>query len=267
MDMYKPSYKSTINPQYWMQQLGRNLTKKEKYLLMSVRQEKMMNDSICNIYNFATEQKLYTPALTQLSGNCFFESLKILGVCNNVMDFRTGLGMLMFYFRDIKNFIHGQELSIFEMFQFINDIDSVFCHKTKKFYKYNYDTMCIDLMSEGEWTRLPTELIIMVISSFLNIKVRIFHDNGHITEINSAENPTRCVNIGLIGEVHYIPLTERHGAPHENNIVRYTNALKNFHQWAERMMDDSDASESDGFDSDNEETHTNGRQNMFVSKV
>lgn len=231
-------YKSTLSIPYWTSYLYRKLTKKELAMFEMVKSEKQMNDQLAKISEYAKKENLCAPYLTSMSGNCFFESMQYLNVFSDAADFRIALSMIFILFKNKKNFIAGQEFSLAELFSFINEIDSVFCRKNLKFYKYNYDAMCIDVMQECSWTRLPTQLIMMIISMFMNIKFKIFHDNGHITEISSTqkENPT-IINLGLVGELHYIPLEEITNENMKLPQIKFGRAHAMFHKWAKFVSD------------------------------
>lgn len=234
MDDITFDYRTTNNPKYWMDYLNRRLSKKEECLLDSVGNEYSLNKQIEKIYHVATDNGLFVPYLTPMSGNCFFESLEFLKLYDDAQIFRDAIGTLMLLFKNKKHFIPTQELSLEELFVLTNEIEYVFCNKTDRFYKYNFDAMCLDIMSNAAWTRLPTEMIMSVISIMMNIEFVIVHNNGHITKISTVSNEnTVKFHLGLIGELHYIPLMKRVGYPHENQLPIFSTATKVFHKWAQ----------------------------------
>ena len=228
---YVYHYEKTINRQYWQNFLDRNLTEEEKYLIESINDEKRINHKIEMLNQAASNQGLYIPMLTRMRGNCLFECFQYHNVLDDIMEFRRGLSKLMFSFRDFPNFIPGQSLTLKELFDCQNEIEYVYCKKTHKLYKYNYDIMCRDIACNYSWTRLPTQLLLTVISFVFNLKIRILYDNSYITEICTNDD-SDIINIGLLGELHYVPLEIKRGLQREDILPKYTDALKEFHQWA-----------------------------------
>ena len=244
-------YKSTINLEYWSKYLGRKLTYEEFMILKNAKSEQLMNEKIYEIYEHATLKNLYVPKLTGLYGNCIFESLQYYGLCEDVDNFRKGLATLLIAFKNKKFFIPDQELSLSELFNFTNSIEYVFCKNEKRLYKYNFDAMCIDLAMDSSWTRLNTELVLLCLTVLLNIKINIFHNNGHITVIKTTENEhTKDIYFGQINEIHYIPLDTRMGNKREIVCPKYRAGLKKFHKWAKQMAIEQNRTESSDDDSE-----------------
>lgn len=232
----KYNYKNTLNLKYWGKYLGRKLKKNEYFLIKQAENETSMNNKIMDIYNSAKLNGLYVPQLTTLVGNCIFESFQYHGLCEDINTFRCGLAYLMILFKDKKFFIPGQELSLEEIFNFSNNIETVFCKKTKRLYKYTFIAMCLDLAKNCSWTRLNTQLIFLVMTVLLNIRISILHNNGHITEIKTIENEnTMNVYLGLIDETHYIPIAVRRGHPIEDVCPKYLESIREFHGWAREV--------------------------------
>jgi hypothetical protein len=236
MNIKTYDYKSNVGVQYWEQYLGRHLTKQEYFILKQAKSEKQFNDRIKNLYTIASSKGLYIPLLTNMYGNCIFESLQYYKLCENVDDMRIGLALLMTMFKNKKNFFPNQSDSLNELFSF-NDIEFVFCQKTKQLYKYNFDAMCVDLATDSSWTRLNTQLIFMIMSLLLNLKFIILNDGHHSynTEISTIENEnTKTIYLGQIGELHYIPL-DRMQEGTEYHCPKYDDSLNDFHMWARSM--------------------------------
>lgn len=198
--------------------LNRDVTHEEMSILSYIKSEYNFNQEIKNLYNCGLQYNLYIPALTELSGNCFFESLQILNIIDDQIKFRNALAMAMLVFKDKKFFIKNQDLTLEELFNFTNEIECVYCTNTNKFYKYDYKAMLYDIMTDTAWTRLPTQIIIMVIATLLNIKFVILHNNSHITELGESEE---IVYLGLVDEMHYIPLKKQDEKYEINNIPLY----------------------------------------------
>jgi hypothetical protein len=236
---YEFHYERTINPNYWASFLGRNLTHEEMSVLDSVIKEKQLNNAIRSVHTFAASRGMYIYKMVSMSGNCFYESLQLLGLFENMTEFRHTIAVSMILFGDIKYFNPIDDRKLREIFEMTNEIEDVYCTKTKTFYKYNYDAMCVDLMTSTTWTRLPTELITMVISMILNVKFNVLHDNGHVTEIfinwPSNKGPPKEYWLGLIGELHYFPLVNCRGYDEENNVPHFDQMLRQFQNWARSM--------------------------------
>lgn len=250
------SFPQTLNKEHWETFLGRELTTKELFIIDSYRMERVFNDKITNLYNISREKRLYNPLLTDLYGNCLFESLKyyslpnsytnteinrdnLFKICDDEDKLRKGLAEIMFMFRDYKNFFPNQEDSLMDIFAMGNDIDTVLCKDDGLVYKYTYDIMCDDLASDFSWTRLPTQLILMVLSKLLNIKIIIISDTSEYQhEINMCEvdcDNNRTIYLGHIGESHYIPLDVRKGEPNEDICMKYNDSKIKFYRWARTM--------------------------------
>ena len=255
-------YESTVNKEYWRNLLCRNLTSEESYILENTKCEKVINTRIKQINSFGEAHNLYIPMLTNMYGNCIFETLQYFNLCDDIDELRSGIALVMLIFKNTKNFIPNQELTLAELFLFRNEVEHVFCKVTRKLYKYNFDAMCIDLAMDCSWTRLNTELILTVMSIVLKLKFMIFHDNGHITTICVDENEnTKSIYMGLVEEVHYFPLDKKSDSSEEYETPKYTKALKVFHKWAHEMTQNIDTSSdsnnsselsSDSSDNDND---------------
>lgn len=269
------NYKLTINDEYWANQLrsiGKRLTKKEKKLLRSVKYEKQDNEAMARIQAKAITNGLYIPRLTELVGDCMFESIEHSGFCADREEFRKSIAILFFLFGDCK-VISAYEEPLKEVFAFFNEIEHVYCHDTNLLFKYTYYTMCSDMFTSGSWSRLPTELVMTVISVFFKVRFHIYHDNGHIDKICdievdkeiSLEDRESNIYLALIGENHYVPLVH---IPDGMNVTetlkcpKYDVQLKKFHRWAREKADtlglyddviqNVDPDDDSGFDQESE---------------
>jgi hypothetical protein len=252
-------YETTVNMDYWRNYMRRDLKDKEIALLKNTRCENMMNRKIKELYGHARSKNLFVPMLTNLHGNCIFESLQYHGLCDDVDDFRKGLAMLLLAVKDKKYFFPNQEMSLSEVFATRNEIEYVFCKNKKRLYKYNFDAMCMDLATDSSWRRLDTEIILSSLTILLNIRIHTLHDNGYVTTIQTIENDdTIDIWLGLIDELHYIPLDVKVGNIKEEVCPLYREGLIEFHKWARSMAvalgrvveEDSDDSDSGGDNSE-----------------
>jgi hypothetical protein len=246
----KYNYKSTVCINYWTTQLERinkQLHKRDRKILKNAKNEKCDNESLQRIHARALQDNLYIPCLTELNGDCMFESMQHAGLCVDKNYMRKSVGLLFFLFGNCK-LISGHDMTLKELFDMTNDIQYVYCHNNDKLYKYTYYTMCSDMFTDGCWSRLPAELVLMMISIFFKVRFHVYHDNGHVAKICdimldnqlSETDPGSNIRVGLIGEHHYIPLVERNGNAQELKCPKYDTELRKFHKWAKeiaRMID------------------------------
>jgi hypothetical protein len=247
-------YRNNINPRYWGSILQRKLTEDEYEILHDVKSEIKMNSVINDIHNKVIQEGLYFPMLTENDGNCLFHSLCYYNLAKDIVSLKKSISNMMIFFKDKKNFIPNQDLTLAELFSFHNEIQNVFCYKKHKMYKYNYDTMCIDILADDGWKRINTELMLTVLSIVLNIKFKIYHNNNHITNICPVENEdTQIIILAQLGECHYIPLDV---IPKGKKVdcPMYTENYKKFLNWADSIMNDDYESNSENNLDDHYET-------------
>lgn len=240
MDIQFPK---TINPNKWAEYLKRDLEISEKMILRNFHCEINMNQKIGNIYGRYKEKKIYCPKLSDLYGNCLFESLIYHKIGENVNSLRLGLAKIMYKFKDYKNFFNSRPETLEEIFNETNEIELVY-KKTQDdriYYKYNYDAMIQDLSCDNSWGKLPTHLLLMVISLLYHIKIIIINNvNDYNICINAYENDEskikKTIYIGHIIEYHYIPLDINDDS--EIKYLFYEEAKNNFFNWANRMQEE-----------------------------
>lgn len=271
------TYKLTVNEAYWhshLKKIGKVLTRKDKILLRSTKNENQDNISMNRIQQRALKNGLHIPCLTNLVGDCMFESIEKTGFCKDRKIFRQSVALMMFLFGNC-NIIKTYNSPLKNTFAMFNDVEYVFCHKTKRLYKYTYYTMCSDMFSDGSWSRLPTEIVLTVIAYLFKVRINIYHDNGHINKICdpdldkilSSTDPKSNINIALIGEHHYVPLTRV--PPHVDSgslkCPKYCVQLKKFLKWAENKADMiglfEDEYEDEYEDEDSDDSHDSNDNN------
>jgi len=253
------NYKLTVKKEYWSDQLQtikKRLTPKDLKILKDAKHEKQDNETITRIYENAMMYDLYIPSLTELVGDCMFESIEKTGLCEDRNSFRQCVAFLFYLFGDCRVFtrydpkqqiITESEETLKEFFGYQNEIEYVYCNINKKLYSYTYSTMCADMFEEGSWSRLPTQLVLMVISVFFKVRFHIHHDNGYVQTICDVilditlpfDDPTCNIHLGLMGEYHYIPLIPIPLDLDRSNIKcpRYTAKTKKFIKWADSKAD------------------------------
>lgn len=195
----------------------KTFSKKEKELADDFRSEMFMNQQLHKLHTICRKKNLIIPKLTNLDGNCLFESLIYHGIAEKIGDLRLFLAKLMLLYKNDKNFLPNITESMAEMFEHINEILYVkyetdnanhYCH-------YTYDVMCHDLANMYSWKRLPTELILMVISFVFNLKIVILNSLSEyenvifITNDTSEENNPKIIYLGIINDLHYVPIGQK----------------------------------------------------------
>ena len=235
-------YRRCINIKYWQNYLDRNLTTREIILIKDVGIEIKENAKLGVIHNMAVKNGLYIEHLTDMDGNCLFESLKYIGIFDDADDLRKGVAFLLLLLENVdmekefkcKNILHTTPKIAFEC---TNDIKYVHCKQHNMLYQYTYQTMCNDLYGDSSWNRLNTEVVLRILAIVFNLGFRIYHTTDYISEIipESSENPT-IVNLGLMGEFHYIPLVPIPGNLDDiPECPKFRNSFKAFHYWARKM--------------------------------
>jgi hypothetical protein len=241
MNVVPYPFPRTLNVAQWEKYLGRKLIDEEYSLIESVRDERDYNKDLEKLYDITKKKGLYIAKLTPRNGNCLFESLNALELCENQDNFRKFLAHIMYMYKDYKNFFSYDARTLREMFNDTNEIEYVISDQELIVYKYTYETMCQDFASGFSWTRLPTQLIIQIISVLMNVRFEIFSNMSEYVNVlnaNSPDSKPRIIYLGHIGEKHYVPLDKRIGKPQEDICPKYGGAKKTFYEWA-LMMEQS----------------------------
>ncbi|AYV77019.1 MAG: hypothetical protein Barrevirus8_5 [Barrevirus sp.] len=239
-------YPTKLNYKVWEDYVGRPLEPKEKYLIGRCKAEKQMNKMMKDLYCQLIKKELnyYVPKLTALDGNCLFESLNYYGIGTSVQELRSVLSMVFYLFQNYKNFLPGQEASLGELFSFTNEIEYVYSkekdeetgEKYKKYYKYTYQIMCQDMNNMSSWQRLPTQLILLVVSYLYKSEIVIINSStGYETVINAYESVNHNhdiskIYLGQLEEFHYLVLDVLE-AGKEFTPLFYTEARDNLSQF------------------------------------
>lgn len=228
----------TLNVAKWEEYLGRRISDEEYSLIESTRDERSYNRDLDKLFEITRKKGLYIPKLTARNGNCLFESLTILGLCENQDDFRKFLAHMMYIFKNRKNFFSYDTRSLEEMFNDTNEVEHVLCNEELHIYKYTYETMCQDFTSGFSWTRLPTQLIIQFISALMNIRFEIYSNTSEyvtVLNVNPQSSNSHTIYLGHLNEKHYVPLEVRIGKPEEDICPKYNTAKQFFLRWAIAM--------------------------------
>ena len=231
------SFPKTLKVDVWVEYLGRPLTSDERDIIEYADCEREYNRQIRNIYRHATVRGLYIPKLTERDGNCLFESLQFLGLCSSSENLRLFIAHIMYSYRDCENLFDGEQRSLKQMFDDTNDVEQVLCDDELVIYKYTYETMCQDVATGCSWTRLPTQLIMMIICRLFNVVFEITSDSTEYVHVIGNQSATvQVVHIGHLSERHYIPLLKRQGLPLEDVCPKYLEYTNDFKNWAYQMQ-------------------------------
>ena len=239
-DVYYPK---TSDIETWESFLNRELTMEEKLYLMDVVIEKGLNKELYSLQeNLKNDGSLYIPKLTSNVGNCLFESLEILGL-GDAEQIRKNVSAVMTLCAKDDSFFPYIHQSLRNIFANSNDIATVLDKNEEKCYKYNYDMMLVDLYSNHSWSRLPTELILMVISRIYKIQILIYHNNSiYVSKINVWNDmPIIIIRLGQLNEEHYVPITQittntTITSDMVNKKIKYVKAKNRFHKWARELI-------------------------------
>jgi hypothetical protein len=238
-DVYYPK---TSDIETWESFLNRDLTMEEKLYLMDVVIEKGLNKEIYSLQeNLKKDGSLYIPKLTSNVGNCLFESLEILGY-GDAEQIRKNVTAVMTLCAKDESFFPYIHQSLRNIFANSNDIATVLDKNEEKCYKYNFDMMLVDLYSKHSWSRLPTELILMVISRIYKIQILIYHNNtAYVSTINIWNDMqiVSTIRLGQLNEEHYVPIkqiTDDISGDIVNKKIKYVKAKNRFHKWARELI-------------------------------
>ena len=222
----------------WISYLSRSLSDSESNILQNFAQERMFNKSIEALHGNCLINNLRVASLTNMHGNCLFESLMYHGIGTDIKSFRKGLASLLYFYKDVKNFIPNTDMTLNEMFVMGNEIEYVcrYHNSEKIYYKYSYNIMCQDLSNADSWTKLPTEFILRVISYIYKKKIVIVGSNSDYLHIidSHPESESNIIYLGHLGESHYVAvgaiMSEADYKP-----VYYNEAKLKFIKWARKM--------------------------------
>ena len=239
------SFPRKLDGDIWETYLDRSLNVLELHRFELARKEKFSNWSLKRLYEKIIFMNLTPVTLVPEDGDCFFSSLNALGIGKGVMDLREGLAYLMYLFRDYKGFFPKDDQTLKEKFTLLSMDESpkfVFCKKVEKVYKYSYELMCQDLADKYSWTKLPMDLIMLVLSALYKIELLIIRDDAPgFTLVNAFDNvpekerpPIKRINLGYLRSFHYIPLRSLEEGESFSPIFD-KRAKQGFIKWAKRQ--------------------------------
>jgi hypothetical protein len=260
IDIRSMDFPRTFNIRLWEMYLGRNLTSEETFIIENAKSEKSFNGELEQLHDVAVKKNLCVPFLTNMHGDCLFESLVYYKLFDSVETLRKSISYLMYIFKDYEYFFPEIKESLAETFPNINEIEHVFCSTDKTLYKYTYDVMCQDFASNNSWTRLPTQMVMMVISHLFNVQFIIISNLStyeHVIDTNSQNIEPKKIYLGHIGESHYVPLMPISEIPDFNGRPpRYVDGKVRFYRWGINCWQELN-SEPDNFNNHHNNNHHN----------
>lgn len=192
--------------------IGRSLTESEKKMVTIFRNEKEQNDrlrTLCDLH-----PTFHVPLLTNWNGDCLFESLIYFGFGESVKDLRHIVASNMQFYKEVKGLFGENSDSLDNMFNNINEVKFIECNDGL-YYEYDFELMCTDLTTKHSWSRLPTQLLLMMMSYIFRIEIIILNNKDTSrTKINAYENHNvqpvlQIIYLGHIRESHYFPLVSK----------------------------------------------------------
>jgi hypothetical protein len=220
---------------------GLKLYKKFMNCIHNAINENKMNIALHNIQQKCINKGLIISALTNLDGNCMFESIIKAGVCGviSIAGLRNHIAKIMKKNKDTPNYFPNNSNTLNQIFNLLNiedtqEINVKYISHKKNIVEYNYDVMCEDLSTLSSWTRLPTQLVLMVIALIYKLRIVIINDGSDnftdetiidIWDI-STNNDIKTIYMGHVLKSHYILLDKNENIKNPVSI-KYTKAAKN----------------------------------------
>jgi hypothetical protein len=218
-------FPASVNIKVWENYLHRMLNEKEVDILLNAKCENSMNKRLKTLWGNALSKELHIPILTELDGNCLFNSLIYHGIGNSVESLRNMVSYMLYNFRHNKELLYGTDLNesfMLEVTLGMSHPDTfeppyVKSKVTKKLHKYEYDHMCQAVTMDGCWSIVPANMVMILISRLFNIEFRILstksNDQEQYTTFSAYDSlpeeerpPLRTIYLGHIHENHYVPL-------------------------------------------------------------
>ncbi len=202
-------------------------------MFVDVKIEMAFNNDLRELQEIAHTKNKCVGTLTGMDGNCLFESLIYHKVfTGNIQLIRRALSGLLYYLKDeVDIFNNGETRTVEQLFNDTNEIEYVLNYKDDKVYKYDFATMCVDLATDKSWTRLPTMLLLMLISKIYNTTIVILKNTSTyeiVIDSNLNNSETRTIHLGNINETHYVPLDNKN---EYSRILEYDDAKREMRNW------------------------------------
>jgi hypothetical protein len=185
------------NIKAWKVLLKRKLSPGEKKIIIGSRHEHEMNVKIDNVQHKINKIGFKISNLSGLRGNCMYESIGF----NTGENYKIIKKKIHKFMKTFENsaIITGNDMTLKELFEVYNEIEFVKLNGVRT--KYTFKLMVIDLLQKNGWQRMPTEILLNIVSRIYNKKIVIFrneNDNGYsgLTVIDNTviqtEEPDTC---------------------------------------------------------------------------
>jgi hypothetical protein len=188
--------------------LNRGLNDEERSIIDNFLHERTFNKKFEKLHVLCKSKNLYVPILTNLNGDCLFESLVYSGIGKNVVQLRRMISLMLYMYKNHKYLVLDAESTFYELFKLTNEIKYV--KSGDEHYVYTYEAMCQDVSNSQSWSKLPTELILMIISYIYKIEIIVLNNvNDYEIRICSFDKEkfnNKPIFLGHIHESHYLPL-------------------------------------------------------------
>lgn len=155
----------------WKIKLNRKLLKREKKIITNAKHEYFMNISVNDVQKKINKLGFKISNLSGLYGNCLYESIGF-DVGDHYKIIKKKVHLEMKRSKDIP-LINNSEMTLLELFNIYNEIEFVKVNGIRT--KYTYNLMLTDLLQNNGWQRMPTEILLNVLSKVYNKKIIIFH--------------------------------------------------------------------------------------------
>ena len=239
MSKYNKNHPQSFKESDWEKYLNRELTDKEKDILDDAYVERSYNIALRELTENINKHNLYVPQLTNYDGNCVFESLAYLGLCDDFDNLRKFTAHMMYYFKNTKHFFGNldDDRTLEEIFNQFNVVENVLCTTNGYLYKYTYETMCQDLSNEYSWSRIETHFILSVISTLFEVRFEI-HNNSNTFVSIIGDTYSRVIHLGYIDNNHYVPLSVKSYDVHNlecQKYPKYCDAYIAYYKWSKTV--------------------------------
>jgi hypothetical protein len=132
----KYNFPRTLSIEEWREYLRRDIHTEERVIIEEVKMEYKFNSKVKLLHDVVNSKGLYISKLTNLYGNCLFESLVEHKMCNCEDDLRKALAYIMYVYQDYPNFFPNQQLTLKELFNVTNEVEYVLCRDDRKSINY-----------------------------------------------------------------------------------------------------------------------------------
>lgn len=182
--------------------LGRLLNNDEKSKIKGAKVEFQMNKKIDDMQTKLNLLRFKISSLSNFEGNCLYESIGS-NMNEKMEEVKKKIKIAMNKYKD-KKVIKDQELTLKEAFETYNDVEYVKLNGAR--VRYTYDIIKMDVFQDGGWRRMPTEVLLNLISFIYKKKIVIFRN----------KNEKGKYTINIINNVHEFEENEKENNENED---------------------------------------------------